>query len=145
MAGFVFNIAKGAIGYYTMLPGASDSIILIALEVSGMVSDSVMQDYDTVADLLAGATNEQTTVGRKTLSVTRTVDDTNNWVSATFVDDAYAAATGNAIGALITAYVPSSGAADSAILPLTKHDFAATPSGIDIPILVASTGFFRAS
>lgn len=142
---FVFNVAKGMVNYYATLPGASDSLIIVPLELTGLESEAAMKDHDTLALVLAGTSNEQTTVGRLTLSATSVVDDTNDWRYADFSDTAYVAATGSAIGALLVCYVPSSGAADSAIIPLTKHDFVVTPNGGDISILVPSTGFYRAA
>lgn len=95
--------------------------------------------------LLAGATNEQTTAGRKTItSVTVTVDDTNDRVDIDFADQTWTALTGNAIGALLVAYDPdTTGGTDSTLVPLTKHDWAITPDGSDVTATVAN--FYRAS
>ena len=68
MADIVFNCAKGREAYYGSLPGTSDAIIAVPLEASGLVGDSTMVDYDTLAAVLAGASNEQTTMGRETLT-----------------------------------------------------------------------------
>lgn len=146
MADLTFNVAKGSAGYYATLPGATDSLIVVPLETSGIVSDATMRDYATLADLLAGATNEQSTMGRKTAaSVTSAVDQTNDRWDADFADITWSAATGNAISAVVVCYVPSSGAADSLIIPLTKQDFAITPDGSDVLLTVATAGFYRAS
>ena len=67
MADIVFNIAKGKVGYYASLPAASDALIVVPIEATGIVADATMADYDTLSDLLAGASNEQTTMGRKTV------------------------------------------------------------------------------
>ena len=142
---FIFNVAKGKVNYYTTLPAASDSIIIVPLELTGLEAEAAMQDYAVLSTLLAGTSNEQTTVGRLTLTATSNVDNTNNWGYSDFSDTAFVAATGSAIGALLVCYVPTSGAADSAIIPLTKHDFVATPNGTDISVLVPSTGFYRAT
>lgn len=144
MADIPFNISLGRVGYYATLPAASDSLILVPLETTGLVSDATMRDYDTLAAVLAGATNEQTTMGRKTLTgVTASVDDANDRVDEDFDDVTYTAASGNAISAFLVCYVPTSGAADSAIIPLSKHDFVVTPSGVDIIVQVATLGFYR--
>jgi hypothetical protein len=144
MADIPFNISLGKVAYYCTLPAASDSLILVPLETSGLVSDATMRDYDTLSAILAGATNEQTTMGRKTLTtVTSTVDDTNDRVDEDFDDVTYTLASGNAISAFVVCYVPTSGAADSAIIPLSKHDFVTTPSGVDIIVQVANLGFYR--
>ncbi len=145
MADFVFNIAKGKVKYYAELPAANDALIVIPLESSGIEADSTLKDYDDVAALLAGTTNEQTTAGRKTItSVTVTVDDTNDRVDIDFADQTWTALTGNAIGALLVAYDPdTTTGTDSTLVPLTKHDFAITPDGSDVTATVAN--FYRAS
>lgn len=142
---FIFNIAKGKVNYYSGLPGSTDSFILVPLELTGLEAESTMIDYDTLADVLAGSSNEQTTVGRLTLTPTSNVDDTNNWGWSDFADTAFVAASGNPIGALLVCYSPASGSADSAIIPLTKHDYVVTPNGGDIAVLVPTTGFYRAT
>ena len=145
MADFVFNIAKGKVAYYASLPAANDALIVIPIEASGVEADSVLRDYDDVATLLAAATNEQTTMGRKTItSVTVTVDDTNDRVDADFADVTWTAATGNPISDLLIAYDPdTTGGTDSTLVPLTWHDFAITPDGSDVTATVAN--FYRAS
>jgi len=145
MADFVFNIAKGKVKYYSELPAANDALIVIPLEASGLEADSTLKDYDDVAALLAGTTNEQTTAGRKTItSVSVTVDDTNDRVDIDFADQTWTALTGNAIGALLVAYDPdTTTGTDSTLVPLTKHDWAITPDGSDVTATVAN--FYRAS
>lgn len=145
MADLVFNIAKGKVKYYSELPAANDALIVILLESSGLEADSTLKDYDDVAALIAGTTNEQTTGGRKTVtSVTVTVDDTNDRVDIDFADQTWTALTGNAVGALLIAYDPdTTTGTDSTLVPLTKHDWAITPDGTDVTATVAN--FFRAS
>lgn len=147
MANVVFNIAKGRIAYYASLPAANDALIVVVLEATGLVSDAVMIDYDTLADILAGSTNEQTTMGRKTAAgVTVTVDDTNDRVDIDMSDPAWLAATGSAVGALVVCYDPdTTGGTDADLVPLSKHDFVVTPNGGDITGQVAAGGFLRAS
>lgn len=147
MADIVFNIAKGKAGYYATLPAANDALIAVPIETTGIVADATMRDYDDLATLLAGASNEQSTMGRKTLaSVTSTVDDANDRLDADFADVTWTAATGNAISAVIICYDPdTTGGTDSSIIPLTKHDFVVTPDGSDIVLQVAAAGFYRAS
>lgn len=147
MADLVFNIAKGKVKYYAELPAANDAIIVIPLEATGLEADATLKDYDDVAALLAGATNEQTTVGRKTItSVTVTVDDANDRLDVDVADPVWTAPTGNAVGAFLFAYDPdTTGGTDSTLVPLTKHDRAWTPDGNDFTLQIAATGFFRAS
>lgn len=145
MADFAFNIAKGRLAYYASLPATNDALIAIPIEATGVESDAILRDYDTVALLLAGASNEQSTMGRKTLgSVTVTVDDTNDRVNIDCADIAWTGATGNAISDILIAYDPdTTGGTDADLVPLTFHDFAITPDGSDITATV--TDFARAS
>lgn len=145
MSDFVFNIAKGRVAYYASLPAANDALIVIPIEASGVESDATLIDYDDVATLLAAANNEQSTMGRKTVtSVTVTTDDTNNRVDVDIADQVWSAASGNAISDLLIAYDPdTTGGTDSSLIPLTWHDFSITPDGSDVTATIAN--FFRAS
>jgi hypothetical protein len=145
MATITFNIALGKVAYYASLPAANDALILIALESSGLEADSVLRDKDDFASLVAGTTNEQTTVGRKTLaSVTVTVDDTNDRIALDAADVTWTSPTGNPIGALVICYDPdTTGGTDADLIPLTKHDLTWTPDGNNFSLTI--NDFFRAS
>lgn len=145
MADFVFNIAKGKVAYYATLPAANDALIVIPIESSGVESDATLIDYDTVSALLASANNEQSTMGRKTVtSVTVTVDDTNNRTDVDIADQVWTAATGDAISDLLVAYDPdTTGGTDADLIPLTWHDFSITPDGSDVTATIAN--LYRAS
>lgn len=144
MADFTFNIAKGFEAYYASLPAADDSIIIVPLEATGLEADATLKDYDNLSVLLAGATNEQVSMGRKALSgITSTVDDTNDWRDIDFADPVWTAATGNVVAALLVCYKPDGASADTAIIPITKHDFAVTPNGGDITAQAPTGGFLR--
>lgn len=148
MADLVFNIAKGKVAKYGLLDGgANDALIVIPIEASGVESDATIRDYDDVATLLAAANNEQSTMGRKTVSsVTVTIDDTNDRVDVDFADQVWTAASGNAVSDLLIAYDPdTTGGTDSSLVPLTWHDFSITPDGSDVTAQLAAAGFFRAS
>lgn len=146
MADVVFNIAKGRIAHYASQAGVGNAaLILVPIETTGIESDATLIDYDDLGTLLAAANNEQTTMGRKTItSVTVTVDDTNNRVALDFADQTYTSATGNAISAFLVCYdADTTAGTDSNIIPLTKHDFVATPDGSNI--IVGVSDFARAS
>lgn len=145
MANIVFNIALGRVASLAALPAANDALIAVPIETTGIVADSVMRDYDDLGALLAGASNEQATMGRKTLaSVTVTVDDTNDRVAIDSADITWTAATGNAISALVICYDPdTTGGTDADLIPLTKHDLTLTPDGSDVTVTIAD--FFRAT
>jgi len=153
MANFVFNIAKGrTVEYYNRVENndpSTSALIVIPLETAGLETQAVLEDVDTVSALIAGTTNEQTTMGRKTLTDVELAalpapDDTNNRYSLDLPDITWTAATGNAISALVVAYDDNTGTGtDANIVPLTYHDFIVTPSGTDI--VATTTEFFRAS
>jgi hypothetical protein len=146
MANLVTNIGKGRFVYYAGLPAANDSLVAVVLEATGLESDDTLQDYDTLSDLLAGASNEQTVMGRKTLAnVTVNVNDAANTVSIDCDDVTWTAATGNATGKLIVCYKPDTASTDSAIIPLTMHDFSVTPDGTDITVQINAAGLATAA
>jgi hypothetical protein len=145
MANIVFNIALGKVKYYAELPAANDGLVIIALESSGLETDAVLRDKTDFAAVVAGATNEQTTVTRKALaSVTVTVDNTNDRVALDAADVTWTAPTGNAIGAVVICYDPdTTTGTDSDLIPLTKHDLAWTPDGNNFTLSIAD--FYRAT
>jgi hypothetical protein len=145
MANIVFNIALGKVKYYAELPAANDGLVLIALESSGLETDTVLRDKTDFAAVVAGTTNEQTTVTRKALaSVTATVDNTNDRVALDAADVTWTAPTGNAIGAVVICYDPdTTTGTDSDLIPLTKHDLSWTPDGNNFTLSIAD--FYRAS
>lgn len=147
MANLVFNIAKGRAGYLATLPATNDALIAVPIEATGIVSDATMVDYADLGTLLAGASNEQTTMGRKTLaSVTSAVDNTNDKWVVDAADVTWTAATGNAIAAVVICYDPdTTGGTDADLIPLVKLDLAATPSGGDITMVFAAGGFYQAA
>ena len=154
MADFVFNIAKGRVASYVQNvedgSPANSRLKIIPIETSGIETDATLKDYNDLAALLVGTSNEQTTMGRKTWAaadLTITVDDSGEKVDIDSADITWSGATGNAISALIVVYFPDgvTPGADSTGIPLTKHDFVVTPDGSDIVAQLAAAGFFRAS
>ena len=153
MANVVVNIAKGrVVELYNRVKSndpANSALILVPLETSGLEADSVLIDKDTLADLLSGATNEQTTMGRKTLTdadlaTLPAPDDTNDRYEVSLPSVTWTAASGNAISKIAVCYDPdTTGGTDANVIPLTIFDAAATPDGND---LVLNSGvFYRAS
>lgn len=153
MANIVFNIAKGrVVEYYNRVenndPSAS-ALILVPIETSGLESDATLIDKDDLAAVLSGTTNEQTTMGRKTLTDTELAalpapDDTNDRYEVSLPTVTWTAATGNAISKILVCYDADTGAGtDSNIIPLTLFDAVVTPDGNDIQL--TSGVFFRAS
>lgn len=142
MGNIVFNIAKGKIAQYVANAQAGTggaNLKIVPIETTGIESDATLQDYDNLSVLLAAANNEQTTMGRKTLSsVTSTVDDTGNQNVMDAADVTWTGATGNAVSALIIVYDPTGSSADTALIPLTKHDWTLTPDGSDATATIAN-------
>ncbi|MCW2915511.1 MAG: hypothetical protein JWN52_3579 [Actinomycetia bacterium] len=151
MANGVFNIVKGKIAYYAGLPAANDALIVVLLKSTGLVSDATMVDYDDLATILAGASDECDFASyvRKTVtaSITVTVDDTNDRVDIDMPDLTWSAATtGQAIGKLLVCYDPdTTTGTDSSVIPLTFHDFVASTDGNDLVATIATAGFARAA
>jgi hypothetical protein len=153
MANIVFNIAKGRVVEYYNRVEASDptnaALILVPIETSGLEADSVLIDADSLSALLSGATNEQTTMGRKTLTdadlaALPAPDDTNNRYEISLPAVTWTAATGNPISKIAVCYDPdTTGGADTDIIPLTMFDFVVTPTGANIALTAGV--FFRAS
>lgn len=153
MSNIVFNIAKGRIvELYNRVENndpANSAIILVPIETTGLEADATLIDADTLTALLSGTTNEQTTMGRKTLTDADLAafpapDDTNDRFEVSLPTTTWAAATGNAISKLAVCYDGDTTAGtDADVIPLTMFDFVHTPGGSDIQM---TTGvFFRAS
>lgn len=115
MANIVFNVSKGrGREFYDRVDNNDPStarLVLIPIETSGLELDSVLIDKDDVAALLAGATNEQTTMGRKFLTDSdlsaSAQDDTNDRLELSLPSVTWTAATGNPISKIVVAYDPN--------------------------------------
>ena len=146
MANLVLNVALGYLKRYAEQVGTGNAaLVLVPIETAGLEADSVLRDKDDLAAFLSGTTNEQTTMGRKTLTgATVTVDNTNDRVAVDVADITWTAPTGNAISAVVICYDPdTTTGTDSDLIPLTKHDVSLTPDGNNFTLTVAD--FYRAS
>ena len=148
-----FNVAKGFIGKYfdnvdTATP-TNCGIIVVPLIVTGLVSDATLIDYTDLAAVLAGASDEQTTMGRKTLigaSITQTLSQASDYWSVTFSPITWTAATGVACAKLLFCYDPDTTAGtDATVIPLLAYSFDATPDGSDIVVSPHANGLIRFS
>lgn len=157
MADFVFNIAKGrVVELYNRVKSndpANSALVVVAIDANGD-SDATMKDRDDLAALLGGTANEVTNSGyaRKVLTDSDLAtlpapDDTNDRFDIDLPDLTFSAVVaGSAWTDLIVCYDPdTTGGTDSAIIPLTCHDFPITPDGSDIIAQIAAAGFFRAA
>ena len=157
MAASVFNISKGRVAeLYNRVDSndpANSALIILVLATSGLESDATLLDVDTVSALLAGTTNEVTNTGyaRKTLTDADlgaiSPDDTNDRMDLDIADQTWSAvAAGDGWSKLVIAYDPDTTAGtDTTLVPLTLHDFVATPSGADITAQINASGFYRAA
>ena len=153
MANIVFNIAKGrVVEYYNRVKSndpANSALILIPIETTGLEADATLIDVDTVTALLAGTTNEQGTMGRKTLTdadlaALPAPDDTNDRYDIALPTVTWTAASGNAISKMVVAYdADTTGGTDADLIPLTMFDAVATPDGNDLQLTTGT--FFRAA
>lgn len=153
MANIVFNIAKGRVGeLYNRVKSndpANSALVIVPIETAGLETDATLIDADTLAAVLAGTTNEQTTMGRKVLTdadlaAIPAPDDTNDRGSWALPTMTWVGATGNAISKLLVCYdSDTTTGTDANIVPLTMFDFVMTPTGADIQ--ATGSEFFRAS
>ena len=156
MANFVFNIAKGrVVEYYNRVENndpTNSALIVIVLATTGLEAQSVLEDKDDFAAVVAGTTNEVTGTGwnRKTLTDADLValpapDDTNNryavavptfnWTPDAAADDA---------SSIVICYDSDTTAGtDSNLIPLTHHDFTVLTDGNQV--VVNAGDFFRAT
>jgi hypothetical protein len=152
MANFVFNIAKGrVVEFYNRVENndpAASRLLVIPLAVGD--TEANRQDDDNISVFLAAAPNEAAASwGRKVLTDVELAalpapDDTNNryavavplvtWTTPTVGQDTVA---------VVVAYDSTAGGADTALIPLTYHDFVITANGADVSINAGD--FFRAS
>lgn len=158
MADFVFNVALGRgvewINNVDTNSPTNSAIGIMLLATTGLESNAVLKDVDTVAALVAGTTNEATNTGYSRhflvdTDVTWAPDDTNNRVDIDMADQTWTGVANDGTGA-IAAFVTyydgdTTGGTDANCIPWTYHDFAITPDGSDITAVIASAGFFRAS
>lgn len=157
MANQTFNIALGRIAEFYVRVDSNDpansAFVLAVLATAGVESDAVLKDKDTLADVVAGTTNEVTNSGyaRKVLTdadlVAFAPDDTNDRVDLDIPDQTWTAvAAGDGWNDVVIAYdSDTTVGTDAGLVPCTLHDFVVVPDGSDITVQVAAAGFFRAS
>lgn len=156
IADFEFNISKGrTVELYNRVKTADPStcaLVLVALSATNIESDAVLKDKDTLADVLSGATDEATNTNyaRKVLVAADLApvvpDDANDRTDIDIPDQTWNnVLAGTNWAKILVCYRPATGSADSAIIPLTAHDFPMTPDGSNIVAQVDSAGFFRAA
>lgn len=134
MGALVFNQALGReVELYNRIDSndpANSAFIMLVLTDVGLVSDSVLKDYDTLADLLAGASNEVTNTGyaRKTLTDAAlsayTVDDVNDQILLTLPLQTFTTiSAGDSWSKVVVAYDSDTTAGtDANVVPVAAAD-----------------------
>lgn len=157
MGDFVFNIAKGRVAELYNRVKSNDptnsALIVVVLRTSGLASDATLKDLDDLAAVLAASPEVANTgYARKTLTDSDLAaipapDDTNDRNERDIPDQTWTGvASGDGWSKLLVCYdSDTTGGADSAIVPLTAHDFALMPDGSDITAVIDAAGFFRAA
>ena len=157
MADGVFNISKGRVAEFHERVNNNDptnsALIVVLLASTGLEADATLKDYDTLGAILAAANDEATNTGyaRKTLTdadiAAITTNDTSDRNEADIADQTWTSVSNDgtgAIGKLLICYdSDTTGGADTAIIPLTYHDFTVTPNGGNI--VASISDYFRAS
>jgi len=156
MADQVLNIALGRVAELYNRVDLSDPtnavITIVVLATAGIESAAVLKDKDTLTDLVSGTTNEVTNAGyaRKELTdadiVAFAPDDTNDRMDLDIPDQTWTGvAAGDGWNDFVTNYdSDSTSGTDANIVPMTMHDFVATPDGSDITAQINAAGFYRA-
>jgi len=154
MADFVYNRGKGRATELAERVNANDptNSVFVLEAINTTETDANLQDLDDLAAIEANANTAEVTnsgYARKSFAnggaLTVTYDDTNNRTALDVADQTWTAvAAGSAWTDLVFGYDSDSTAGtDSAVIPLTQHDFAITPDGSDITATI--TDFYRAS
>lgn len=146
MAAFIFDSAKGRWVEKFLLPIGGDNIIAVLLQSSGLQADATLNNYSSLSALLAGGNTEATftNYARKVLAAVDLTVSVNTGTGVTTVDavdqvwNSAGGALNNTLGAICFCYRPTTGSLDSAILPLTKHDFSATTTGGNLTAQIPS-------
>lgn len=157
MGDFFFNISKGRFTeFYNRVDNndpATSGFKVILLASSGLETDAVLKDKDTLADVVAGTTNEATNTGASRKTITDAdlsawaADDTNDRVDLLLPTQTWTGVANDgtgAIGKVLIVYCPDVGGADSTFIPVSAHDFAITPDGSDIIAQMPVAGVWRA-
>lgn len=144
MADFVFNIAKGRIvELYSRVENndpANSALVIVPIETDGLESDATLIDADTLAAVLSGTTDEQTTMGRKVLTDSDLAsvpapDDTSDYREVSAPNVTWTGASGNAVSCFLVCYDPDTTSGDDTeIVPLTKFDLVFTPNGLNFTL-----------
>lgn len=142
------NVAKGIAKYYLTRP-APAGIVAVLFQTTGLGSDEVLTDSDTLDGLLAGTTNEATFTGyaRQPVVPSVVVSDANNNVNANAPDIEFDSTELQAIGAIGFYFKPNTTIDDdTAMIPLFFDTIGRnTPANGTLTYRIAGTGFWQAN
>lgn len=158
MGQLTFNASLGReVEFYNRVDAndpANAAFIGVVLRAAGLVSDAILKDYATLADILAGASDEATNTGyaRKTWTdadlAAYSVDNTNDRIQlflptpVTWTN----VAAGDVWAKMLICYDSDTTAGtDANIIPVTAHDILyngsyLVPNGTNI-VMTNATGF----
>ena len=141
MANGSFNVALGReVEFHNRVDNndpANAALILVVLASAGLEIDGVLQDYDTLAAILAASNDEVTNSGysRKVLTDSEltayTVDDTNDEIRLALSDQTFTTiGTGNAWRKALICYdSDTTSGTDANIVPVKYFDVLSTVTG----------------
>ena len=156
MADQVFNIALGRVAeLYNRVdlndPAAAELSIAV-LATTGIETDAVLKDKEDFAAVVSGTTNEVTNTNYVKIALTDTdlvafaADHSNDRVDLDIPDQTWTAvAAGDGWNDLLIMYDDDGLETAANLVPMTMHDFVATPDGSDITAQINAAGFYRAS
>jgi len=131
---------------------ANSALVVVLLKAAE--ADGILQDYDTLGDILAGANTEAdfTNYSRKILTNTElslpTVDHSGNQQFSDAPDLTYVSAGGAVNNALVKMLIcydsDTTSGTDANLVPLVAIDWVVTTDGNDLVAVFGSTGFFGA-
>lgn len=139
---FVFNVGRGRLQQLIDMGATIKMLILKAAATA-----SVLEDLETVAEVLAnGSTNEAdfTNYARKTLSLTKNVNNTSDRVELSFDEVVFTEAGGETNNTTVLAVIYIQGpSGDSDSTPLVALDAVFTTDGNDVKLNSPSGGFYQ--
>lgn len=150
MAAFVFSEAAGKWAAWAALPATGDKFVWILFQSSGLESDALMRDRDTIAALITAGNTEATFTGysRQDASsyISLTDDDANNAQDLDITTDpSWSPTQAQALGKIVLAYDPDGTNTNSSMVPMFADDFSlTTPTSGTITYQVNASGVMTA-
>jgi hypothetical protein len=153
MAGddFIFNAAKGRVRTLSELTG-NRRLVWVLLQSTGLEADSVLEDYDTLAALLAASNTEATFtnyVRTAVASPSGSVDDAaDEWVLDAAPLQILAAGQGldNTLHKALICHDPDhTTGTDADLIPVAAYNINVTTDGSDLTFTPSTTGLYAAT